>query len=217
MACYTALRRLTIPSCPLCGRQVTTGRNRYCSRACQGNAKRVPEPKWTHPNRIADRRAHHTAWRRKNAEYVLQKAREWVDLNREKRREIARKWVRDNPDKVQAMKVRRRAVVSEALPPGTWDAIKARYGNRCLACGRTDRPLTVDHVIPLVRGGTHTAANIQPLCKPCNSQKNTKSTDYRVGFVVDREIAGQGVEGIAVTRASSRPTGSAVPSRRSPR
>jgi 5-methylcytosine-specific restriction endonuclease McrA len=52
------------------------------------------------------------------------------------------------------------------------------YGGVCLACGGFE-PLTVDHVIPLSMGGSNHITNIQPLCKPCNSRKGTKSVDYR--------------------------------------
>ena len=63
-----------------------------------------------------------------------------------------------------------------------WADLKARYENKCLACGlnECERPLTADHVIPLSLGGSNEIINIQPLCKPCNSRKYTKTTDYRI-------------------------------------
>lgn len=33
------------------------------------------------------------------------------------------------------------------------------------------RELTMDHVVPLVRGGRTTKANVVPCCKECNEQK----------------------------------------------
>ena len=44
-----------------------------------------------------------------------------------------------------------------------WQALREAYGNRCLACG-LEKPLTPDHVIPLVLGGRSDIENIQPLC-----------------------------------------------------
>lgn len=59
-----------------------------------------------------------------------------------------------------------------------WLALCAHYNNRCLCC-RRKRPLTKDHVIPIVLGGSDNIDNIQPLCRSCNSSKGTSITDYR--------------------------------------
>ena len=44
---------------------------------------------------------------------------------------------------------------------------------RCHYCGRTFPPdaLTMDHVLPIVRGGKSTKGNIVPCCKQCNNDK----------------------------------------------
>lgn len=44
---------------------------------------------------------------------------------------------------------------------------------RCYYCGAIVRPneLTMDHVVPIIRGGRSTKANIVPACKTCNSKK----------------------------------------------
>ncbi len=62
-----------------------------------------------------------------------------------------------------------------------WIELKTLYSYSCLCCGRQepDINLTVDHVIPLVKGGANTIDNIQPLCITCNKKKGTKTTDYR--------------------------------------
>lgn len=68
-----------------------------------------------------------------------------------------------------------------------WEGLKARFGWRCLACGRkgTKRnPLTKDHVVPLSRGGTDDIENLQPLHRACNSAKGTRVVDYRIRWVV---------------------------------
>jgi 5-methylcytosine-specific restriction endonuclease McrA len=50
-----------------------------------------------------------------------------------------------------------------------------------LACGQREPEikLTIDHVVPLVRNGSHDKSNIQPLCLSCNDSKGTKVLDYR--------------------------------------
>jgi hypothetical protein len=62
-----------------------------------------------------------------------------------------------------------------------WTMLKEFYGNMCLCCGIHDSVsrLTMDHVIPLSKGGSNYVTNIQPLCKSCNCKKRDKHIDYR--------------------------------------
>lgn len=43
----------------------------------------------------------------------------------------------------------------------------------CHWCGRSFAPaeLTMDHVVPVARGGHSTKGNVVPACKQCNTQK----------------------------------------------
>jgi len=43
----------------------------------------------------------------------------------------------------------------------------------CHYCSRPTAPreLTMDHVVPLVRGGRSTRGNVVPCCKECNTRK----------------------------------------------
>lgn len=43
----------------------------------------------------------------------------------------------------------------------------------CRLCGRQvpPRELTMDHIVPLVRGGKSLRNNVIPVCKECNSRK----------------------------------------------
>lgn len=52
------------------------------------------------------------------------------------------------------------------------------YGYACLSCGATEN-MTIDHVIPISKGGINDISNYQPLCFSCNSKKGIKKTDYR--------------------------------------
>ena len=56
---------------------------------------------------------------------------------------------------------------------GEWEDIKKAQHGRCNDCG-TFCTLTIDHVIPLGRGGHHTKENIQGLCKSCNCRKGDR-------------------------------------------
>ena len=44
---------------------------------------------------------------------------------------------------------------------------------RCFYCGSTYY-LTLDHVVPVSRGGLTTVANLVPACRRCNSRKSAK-------------------------------------------
>jgi hypothetical protein len=50
---------------------------------------------------------------------------------------------------------------------------------KCAACGETEN-LVVDHIVPIVRGGSSDISNLQALCAPCNRSKGRKlPTEWR--------------------------------------
>ena len=46
-----------------------------------------------------------------------------------------------------------------------------RDGYTCQYCGAPTRALTLDHVVPRVRGGSHSWENVVSACVPCNHRK----------------------------------------------
>lgn len=58
-----------------------------------------------------------------------------------------------------------------------WRLLCALYNWRCASCKRK-RPLTKDHVIPVIQGGSNDISNLQPLCRECNSSKNGRAMRY---------------------------------------
>lgn len=59
------------------------------------------------------------------------------------------------------------------ITPSKALTVFAGDGYACRACGSTD-DLTVDHVIPRAKGGGHELANLQTLCRSCNSRKGIR-------------------------------------------
>jgi len=63
-------------------------------------------------------------------------------------------------------------VKARALRQSQWWKRKLSAGV-CHYCGRQvgARRLTMDHVVPLIRGGRSTRSNVVPACKDCNTKK----------------------------------------------
>ena len=55
--------------------------------------------------------------------------------------------------------------------------ILRRDGHRCLFCGRGDLPLTLDHVVPLSRGGDDSWENLVCACVKCNNKKGDRTPE----------------------------------------
>ncbi|MCX6150225.1 MAG: HNH endonuclease [Ignavibacteriales bacterium] len=48
---------------------------------------------------------------------------------------------------------------------------------KCAYCGRSDLPLTVDHIIPKARGGEETWENLVTACVACNNKKGDRTLE----------------------------------------
>ena len=107
---------------------------------------------------------------------------DWTVANPERYRETRAAWTAANLDKLRNYARKRRALELEAdgdFTDAEFAALKEATGNVCLCCGASG-DLAADHVIPITKGGPNDIANIQPLCKSCNSTKgNRSSADYR--------------------------------------
>ena len=62
-----------------------------------------------------------------------------------------------------------------------WEELKKQYNWICTNCGKKEPKikLTIDHIIPISRGGLDNIGNIQPLCRRCNIKKYTKTIQYK--------------------------------------
>jgi 5-methylcytosine-specific restriction endonuclease McrA len=80
---------------------------------------------------------------------------------------------RFTPDVSDAQWRREKARARELRRSGWW---KRRIADgRCYYCDRVVgvRALSMDHVVPLIRGGRSVRANVVPACKECNSRKQS--------------------------------------------
>lgn len=70
-----------------------------------------------------------------------------------------------------------------AYNEGRYRAARAAFrGLPCHYCG-APKAGTVDHVIPVSRGGTNDASNLVPACGPCNYSKGGRDARARKGAV----------------------------------
>lgn len=53
--------------------------------------------------------------------------------------------------------------------------ILRRDSYRCAYCGRSDLPLTIDHIIPKARGGNDSWENLISACTLCNNKKGDRT------------------------------------------
>jgi 5-methylcytosine-specific restriction endonuclease McrA len=53
--------------------------------------------------------------------------------------------------------------------------ILRRDAFKCAYCGRSDLPLTIDHVIPKSKGGTDSWENLVCACTNCNNRKGDRT------------------------------------------
>lgn len=73
---------------------------------------------------------------------------------------------------VEERAVQRERQKARALRQSQWWKRKLAVC-RCHYCGRPFPPsaLTMDHIVPLVRGGKTKKGNVVPACKECNNKK----------------------------------------------
>ena len=73
---------------------------------------------------------------------------------------------------VDAAHIRREKQKARELRKSQWWK-RRRANGICHYCGKQFPPeeLTMDHLVPLIRGGRTTRGNVVPCCKECNSRK----------------------------------------------
>jgi len=75
-------------------------------------------------------------------------------------------------DGVDEVEIRREKAKARKLRKSRWWQQKLSTGV-CYYCGRffESKDLTMDHIVPLARGGRSTKDNIVTCCKECNTKK----------------------------------------------
>jgi len=126
-------------------------------------------------------------WKAANKEKVAAYNREYRQKNRKQVQSYQREYRRENPDFHRAANHRRRSKQKEAFVENVQHTVVFDRDNWiCQGCGiecpkEANYPAkdsaTLDHIIPLSKGGEHSYANTQLLCLSCNSTKGNRELE----------------------------------------
>jgi 5-methylcytosine-specific restriction endonuclease McrA len=172
-------------------RQKKDGRRRRCRECDAADRKR----RWwekreqerererryreTHREEIAARKQMYQAEKGRDKMLAAGKRYRQTKRGREVLWEKQKRWATTERGRLngRVRAARRRALLMNAEGTVTekeWLAILESQNHRCRYCQRLfndELPATMDHVIPLTKGGRHSPENIAAACRPCNSRK----------------------------------------------
>lgn len=114
---------------------------------------------------------------RADAENQRKRSAEHRRKNPGQANEASRLYRAKHPERVRAFCQNRRARVKRAEGSYTGEQVSAllvKQQGRCACCRTILVKYHADHIIPLASGGPNYTANIQLLCRPCNSRKSDK-------------------------------------------
>lgn len=202
-----AVRRFV---CKTCGAEfdgAPTGRPPgYCKRSCKDRAGyerrrdkilayqvqyRAENPDKVRAYSREYRNARRDEMRAYNRTYYASKRDRWYEYNRQYRIANPEKFALYSKTSYNQRRARMMGAGSPGVSPADWRRLVVRFDGRCAYCGQRSERLTMDHVIPLSRGGRHGIGNVLPACMPCNQSKGSK---YLVEW--RRETNGRAVCGV---------------------
>lgn len=122
-----------------------------------------------------------------NREELLEKKRQYRLENLQRIREKDRLWAKRNPEKIRANQEVRRARKRDAfIEHVSYEVLRERDGDDCCIChspidftlkDRDPMMVSLEHVVPLSRGGEHSYANTALSHLRCNLSKGAKTLD----------------------------------------
>lgn len=147
--------------------ETPTGKAYRAAKGAKEKQARCEARKASRPARALRRK------QRKSAAFAA-----WRQKNIEHNRERIRNWKQNNSARVRASHGKRRSAAECA--PAEFQAVAAFYEHvrtadriACYLCGKNipSDERTVDHVIPLAKGGKHARSNLAAACRACNCSK----------------------------------------------
>lgn len=166
---HIALRQTSNKGCVTCLRaRVNAHRKKHLAKAL------AREAEYREAN-LPKRRAHFVEWRKRNSERERAKSRQRYARNPEEHKARNAAWHAANPTANAARCAARHAKKQNAPGRGVtrsqWAGVLEASLGICAYCNER-KPLTMDHIEPLGRGGAHDVENIAAVCGTCNPSKN---------------------------------------------
>lgn len=159
--------------------RATDGRQSRC-KVCHVQATLASRTKNPEAARAANRK-----WRAAHPGAQAAYSLSWRQRYPDRQKESERKWRANNPDKVRSKSAARRARQRNA-PRLTVFRVTDIFARDKWVCGLCDSPIdptekwpsplsvSLDHILPLSRGGAHTPDNCQTAHLGCNSRKGAR-------------------------------------------
>ena len=169
------------PNCKECRKAESLAWYERNQEAIKARSKKWRED---NPDRYKEQLA---KWGAENRDYKREQDRNWYRQNAEHAKAVRRQYAKDNSQNWRNQRARRRAQVGATVNKITkaeWLGLIEQYEKRCAYCEQPTEKPTMDHVVPLIKGGSHTVDNIVPACGPCNREKSDRSV---VEFMATRQ------------------------------
>ncbi|MNQ24566.1 HNH endonuclease [compost metagenome] len=133
-------------------------------------------------NNLEKVKAAFSAWYQKNKHHSKTKCAAWRAKNPEAVKAKQAVWRALNPDSCSMHRRARRARLRQAEGSHTAKDIQRLFDlqrGKCATCRKAlhsngENKFHVDHITPLVKGGSNGPENLQLLCPPCNLHKRAK-------------------------------------------
>lgn len=169
-----------VKTCTFCHEKKTLGEFRarsdrpgqYTPRCKECLNKQSSQWRRENPDKV---KSNWKGYQAENQDHLSAKNSKWRSENKDAITEYQRKYRQEHPEKKRESEQRRRATLAGVPTDNVkLEKVLARDGNICYLCGGETAKPTLDHVIPLSRGGSHTYDNIRIACGSCNSRKKDR-------------------------------------------
>ena len=122
-------------------------------------------------------------WKESHREHCKTYKKDWLQRNKEIAKLTRKRWRKNNPQKMRLIKrricqQRRAQQYTTMIERFTTHDIAARDNWRCHICKKkvSESTMSIDHLIPLSRSGSHTRENVALAHRRCNSRRSVGRT-----------------------------------------